>query len=122
MNTAVVTFGSDPYHRALRAYLATVAGALGIGMESCALDIDTPVSAYLAVDHKVPAFPDRDVAVLWDEERGWSVAMETHSGEDLILLAELGGDTVAPPAEVVARFVAEVCGGRTTDDPLASVA
>ncbi len=122
MNKAVGTFGSDPYHRALRGYLATVANALGIGMESCALDIDTPVSAYLAVDHKVLAFPDRDVAVLWDEERGWSVAMETHSGEDLILLAGLGGDTVAPPAEIVARFVEDVCAGKATDDPLASVA
>lgn len=111
----------NPFHRALHDYLATVAGALGIGMESCALDVDTPVSAYFAVDHKVAAYPDRDVAVLWDERRGWSVAMETHSGEDLILLAELASDTARPPADVVARFVAKVCAGKS-DGSLAGVA
>jgi hypothetical protein len=94
---------------ALRAYLATVASGLGIGLESCTLDADAPVSAYLAVDHKVAAYPDRDVALLWDERGGWSLAVETHSGEDLIVLADLGADDVAPPAERVVAFVELHC-------------
>ena len=94
---------------ALRGYLATVATGLGIGLESCTLDIDTPVSAYLAVDHKAAAYPDRDVALLWDERHGWSLAVETHSGEDLIVLADLDTDEVAPPAERVVAFVEQLC-------------
>lgn len=104
---------TDFFSRALRGYFAIVAAALGIGLESCTLDIDTPVSAYLAVDQKSAAFPEREVAVLWDERHGWSVAVETHSGEDLIVLAYLDADTVVPPADLVARFVKEICAGDT---------
>ena len=121
MRTPAVTSGSDPFHRALRGYLATVARALGVGLESCALDVDTPVSAYLAVDHKIASCPDRDVALVWDEQRGWSIAVETYSGEDLILLADLESDTAVPPAAVVARFVEDFCAGKS-GGTLASIA
>jgi hypothetical protein len=61
MNTAVsgilgssavgsIACASDALQCGLRSYLAIVATALGVGLESCTLDIDTPVSAYLAVD------------------------------------------------------------------------
>jgi hypothetical protein len=103
MNDSVTDFS------ALRGYLATVATGLGVGLESCTIDIDAPVSAYLAVDHKAAAYPDRDVALLWDEVGGWSLAVETHSGEDLIVLADLGADEVAPPAERVVAFVDQHC-------------
>jgi hypothetical protein len=109
----VIAPASDAFHRTLRGYLAIVATALGVGLESCMLDIDTPVSAYLAVDQKLAAFPDRDVAVLWDEEHGWAVAAETHCGEDLIVLAYLDTDTVVPPADLIVQFVEELCVGNT---------
>lgn len=89
-------------------YLADVTGALGIGLESCTVDHDTPVSAYVALDGRLPAYPDRDVALLWDEIRGWAAAVETHSGEDLIVIRYLGGPSVAPPASRVAEFAAAV--------------
>lgn len=63
------------------------------------------VSAYLALDQHLPAFPGWDLALLWDEERGWSAAIETHSGEDLIVVSYPDCDTVVPPSDLVVRFV-----------------
>ena len=110
---AIGPVSAEAFHRTLRGYLAVIAAALGVGLESCTLDIDVPVSAYLAVDQKAVAFPDRDVALLWDERHGWSFAVETHSGEDLIVVAYLDTDTVVPPADLVVRFVEELCAGDT---------
>ncbi|EME58581.1 DUF6292 family protein [Amycolatopsis decaplanina] len=94
--------------RALDGYLAAVGAALGVGEESCTADVDTPVSAYIALDGRLARNPDRDTALLWDERHGWSFAMETHSGEDLLVLAYLGGDLVPTPGRV-ADFVAAIC-------------
>jgi ethanolamine utilization microcompartment shell protein EutL len=106
MNDSVTDFAR------LRGYLATVASGLGVGLESSTLDIDAPVSAYLAVDHKAAAYPERDVALLWDERGGWSIAVETHSGEDLIVLAAMDAAEVAPPADDVVAFVEQHCVAR----------
>ncbi|EOD64783.1 DUF6292 family protein [Amycolatopsis vancoresmycina] len=94
-----------PVVSALLGYLRDVTAELGIGLESCTLDHDRPISAYVALDTRLPHYPDRDVALLWDEVRGWAAAIETHSGEDLIVLRYLGGPAVAPPPDRVARFV-----------------
>ncbi|MFC3455454.1 DUF6292 family protein [Amycolatopsis speibonae] len=94
-----------PVPAALWDYLAEVTDALGIGLESCTVDHDNPVSAYVALDGRLPGHPDRDVALLWDEVHGWAIAVETHSGEDLIVVCYLGGKTIAPTAARVARFV-----------------
>lgn len=94
-----------PAITALRAYLAGVGRELGVGLESCTIDHDTPVSAYLALDIRLPQYPGRDVALLWDERHGWAAAVETHSGEDLLRYSHLGGNTVFPPPRVVADFV-----------------
>ncbi|QWF81104.1 DUF6292 family protein [Amycolatopsis sp. CA-230715] len=97
--------------RALRGYVAAVARAVGVGFESCTVDLDVPVSAYVALDGRHPGFPDRDLALLWDERHGWSAAIETHSGEDLIVLTYLGGSTVVPCPDAVAEFAAAVTAG-----------
>jgi hypothetical protein len=94
-----------PALAALWTYLADVAAALGIGLESCTIDHDTPVSAYVALDEHLPGYPDRDMALLWDEVHGWAAAIETNSGEDLIVLRYLGESTVVPPPDRLARFV-----------------
>ncbi|MDT7803485.1 MAG: hypothetical protein QOI78_6918 [Actinomycetota bacterium] len=94
-----------PALTALWGYLAEVTTALGIGTESCVVDHDTPVSAYIALDEHLPGYPGRDVALLWDEAHGWAAAIETHSGEDLIVVRYLGGPTITPAPEQVARFV-----------------
>ncbi|MFC4857115.1 DUF6292 family protein [Actinophytocola glycyrrhizae] len=94
-----------PALTALRAYLADVTTALGIGLESCTVDHDTPVSAYVALDEHLPGYPGHDTALLWDEVRGWSAAIETHRSRELVVIRHLGG-SVVPPPEQVARFVA----------------
>jgi hypothetical protein len=98
-------------HPLLRGYLGAVADELGVGLESCTVDLDAPLSAYLALDWRLPELPDRDLALLWDERHGWSAAIETHSGEDLIVVTYLGGDTVVPAPQVVAGFGRELARG-----------
>ncbi|OXM57558.1 hypothetical protein CFP71_06965 [Amycolatopsis thailandensis] len=105
MTASLLAPARHPALAALWGYLAEVTDALGIGPESCVVDHDSPVSAYVALDGRLPGHPDRDVALLWDEVHGWAIAIETHSGEDLIVVCYLGGKTIAPTAARVARFV-----------------
>ncbi|GAA1277517.1 DUF6292 family protein [Saccharothrix sp. BKS2] len=87
--------------RALRAYALRVTRALGLTGESSYVQEDT---AYLALDGRLPGFPDRDVALLWDAERGWAVAVESDSSEPPFVLARLRGP-VRPEPAAVARWV-----------------
>lgn len=93
-----------PALTALRAYLADVTTTLGVGLESCTIDHDLPVSAYVALDERLPGYPGHDVALLWDEAHGWSAAIETPS-DGLTVIRYLGGTTVVPPPWQVADFV-----------------
>ena len=103
---------------ALTGYLAAVSAAVGVGEESCTVDLDDPASAYVALDVRLPRHPGRDMALLWDERHGWAFAMETHSGEDLLVLAYLGGELVPAPARV-RGFVAVVrSAGGTVGEPV----
>ncbi|WP_370949756.1 DUF6292 family protein [Amycolatopsis sp. cg5] len=108
--SSVVDFGNDIGYRlgrALREYLSVTARAVGVGWESCTVDLDEPMSAYVALDRRLDRFPGRDVALLWDEVNGWAVAVETPGGERAIVLAYLGGERLVPdPAEVVALLAA----------------
>lgn len=100
------------YAADLRRYAAEVTAELGIGLESCAIDPAPPASVYIALDTTLPDHADRDLALLWDERTGWSVAIETHSGEDLIVIAQHKGNHV-PDARQVAKFVAGLAKGRS---------
>lgn len=97
----------EAFATGLRRYVDRVAGALGVGLESCALDPNPPASVYIALDTRLSRFPDRDLALLWDERFGWSAAVETHSGEDLIVVTYRGGDLLPHPADM-AVFVARL--------------
>src|ERR1700743_3781772 len=92
--------GADETVAGLRDYVALVAAALGVGLESCAIEPYPPASAYIALDARLARFPHRDLALLWDERHGWSAGVETHSGEDLIVVAYRSGDLLPPPAAV----------------------
>lgn len=101
-------FDDDDEVRALLAYVSEVTHALGFNGEcSCVQADGTRLGAYLALDGHLPGFADRDVALLWDEESGWSVAVETDSAEPPFVLARLRGPVWPEPA-VVARWVAEL--------------
>lgn len=91
----------------LAGYLGAVSAVMGVGQESCSMDLDHPASAYIALDQRLPRRPERDTALLWDERHGWAFAMETHSGEDLLVLAYLGGELVPSP-DTVGRFVTAI--------------
>lgn len=97
--------------RALRSYVAGVAAAAGVGPESCTVDLDQPSSAYIALDYRSPGRPDRELALLWDERRGWSVAVETACREDLLVIDELGSPVRADPV-TVRRFLDRVLTSR----------
>ncbi|HEY0452859.1 DUF6292 family protein [Actinophytocola sp.] len=94
----------------LRRYVGLVTEALGCSGDAFWVQPEAPVTAYIPIDDRVPAFPDRDLALLWDERHGWCGAIETASGEDLIVLSYLGSD-ILPPPRVVARFAAALVAG-----------
>ncbi|AIJ24532.1 DUF6292 family protein [Amycolatopsis methanolica] len=111
--------GLDPQSRparGLRRYIGLVEEELGLSGHGSFVQLDAPLSAYLAIDGHVPAFPDRDVALLWDERYGWSLAVEARCGEDLLVLAYLGGQ-VAPAPRVVAAFVRRALAGEAAGTP-----
>ena len=89
----------------LRQYLLAVAGLLDAPAWFC--EVDVPANAYVALDQRIPRYPDLDTALVWDERDGWAAAVESASGEDLVVLAYLGEDVLPPPAAVVA-FVREL--------------
>lgn len=95
------------FARGLEGYVGAVARRLGVGLESCTLDPEPPASAYLALDWRLDRFPDLDVALLWDERRGWHVALESRTGEDLITLVYQGEGLLPEPAKVC-RFLTDL--------------
>ncbi|WP_367128495.1 DUF6292 family protein [Saccharothrix sp. HUAS TT1] len=100
----------------LRGYVRRVTEELELSGESSYVQAERPAGAYLALEGRLPGFPDRDVALLWDEERGWSAAVETHSGEDVLVQAHFGADVVPTP-KAVARWVrALLRGERSASD------
>jgi hypothetical protein len=108
--TLINTPEDHAFGNGLWGYLAAVTACLDVGLESCAVDLVFPASAYIALDGPVPGFPERDLALLWDERFGWSAAVETHVGEDLIVLTHHSGGLVPRPSEVHA-FVSAVRAG-----------
>lgn len=105
----------SPAARGLRRYVGLVAQACELGMDCSFIELERPVSAYLPVDGRVPGFPDVDVALCWQEGRGWAAGVEPHSAEELVLITQLRGD-VLPDPERVARFLREVRGGDLSGD------
>ncbi|MEU5258915.1 DUF6292 family protein [Amycolatopsis sp. NPDC021455] len=109
----LIDFGRDTefsFERRLRGYVGAVARAVGVGLESCTLDVGTPAAAYIALDWRLTRFPEHDLALVWDEVHGWAAAIEDATGATV--LAYLGGDVFPDPRAVV-RFLAAV----RADDP-----
>lgn len=94
----------DAVWQGLRNYVRRVSEAIGLSGECSYVQSEPPAGAYLALDGRLPGIPNRDVALLWDERHGWSAAIETHSGEDLIVQAHFGPDPLPSP-KAVARWV-----------------
>ncbi|HEU5473613.1 MAG TPA: DUF6292 family protein [Actinophytocola sp.] len=82
----------------LRHYVALVAEAIELSGPGWTVQLDSPVSVYLPLDARLPAFPTRDTALVWHELHGWALAVET--GEDRMVVAYHGLDVLPPPHEV----------------------
>jgi Family of unknown function (DUF6292) len=106
------------FARGLRGYTAAVAAEMGVGLESCVIDTSAPASAYVALDVRLTRCPEHELAMLWDERFGWSVAMETSSGEDLTVLAYRAGDLLPDPAEVGAFLRAVLADDGSVGQPM----
>ncbi|MEV4050029.1 DUF6292 family protein [Amycolatopsis sp. NPDC049688] len=102
----------------LTGYLAAVSAAVGVGEESCTVDLGAPASGYIALDVRLRRHPGRDMALVWDERHGWAFAMETHSGEDLLVLAYLGGELVPGPSRVRGFVAAIRSAGGAAGEPV----
>jgi hypothetical protein len=100
--------------RGLRQYLLAVAAKLDVPAWFC--EVDVPAGAYLALERRLTRFPDHETALLWDERDGWAAAVESATGEDVIVLAYLGGD-VLPPPETVVAFVQDLYGEEYPGQP-----
>lgn len=101
----------------LRRYVHLVTEALGMTGECSYVDVERPLEAYIALEGRLTGFPDWDLALLWNEDRGWAVAVEADSGEDLLVLAHKGGDLVPPPqavADWTRAFLRDGHGGGST--------
>jgi len=104
----------DSLHRGLVRYVRLVSRALGLDGESWYVQAEQPASAYVALEQRFDHFPDRDVALLWDEVHGWSAAIETDGGEDLLTVAYFGSDLLPPP-DAVATWVTNLLHDQLTD-------
>lgn len=106
--------GDTPEASGLRRYVVLVVVAVGAPEDGFSVDLDPPVSAYVAVQQRIPGLPDWDFALTWDECNGWAAAIETSAmryvGDDLIVLAYLGRDVLPPPC-LVALFAAGLLRG-----------
>lgn len=92
----------DSVVRGLRRYARQVSRALGLHGECSYVQAEDVASAYIALDGQLTRFPGRDVALLWNEKHGWSVGIETHSGEDLVVVDYLGQNLLPAPEKVAA--------------------
>ncbi|MEU3622848.1 hypothetical protein BS329_09420 [Amycolatopsis coloradensis] len=93
--------------RGLHRYVRSVINELGIRGDAFYAQLEPTAGAYIALDRRLPDHPDQDVALVWDERYGWSVALETNSSEDLVMVAYHGLEILPSPA-AVAAFTREV--------------
>ncbi|HUQ62039.1 DUF6292 family protein [Lentzea sp.] len=90
----------DSVDRRTRQYVREVVAGLGLLGDSSFVETQPRAAAYVALDGRLPEFPDHDVALLWNELTGWSVAVEDRLG-DLVELVRQGGNPRPAPAAVV---------------------
>ncbi|WP_414940326.1 DUF6292 family protein [Amycolatopsis sp. cmx-11-51] len=100
----------DTVIRGLHRYVRLVIAELGLHGDAFYAQLEPTAGAYIALDRRLPGHPAQDVALTWDERYGWSLALETHSSEDLITVAYHGIEILPSPA-AVAAFTNEVFAG-----------
>jgi hypothetical protein len=89
--------------RGLREYVRLVAEACGSG-EAFSVRFERPLSGYIPLEERLAAFPELDVALVWDERSGWRSVLEP-AGNELSTVSYLDSSVCPEPAEV-AEFAA----------------
>lgn len=89
----------------LARYVRAVAEQVGVPAEGTEFEVSDTATAYLGLEG-----PGPDLMLLWNERRGWSIAVETGPAERPIVVAHFGSPLVPSPEEV-ARFVRDVLAG-----------
>jgi hypothetical protein len=101
-------------------YVHEVARGLGVcangDMEGVEVEFESLASAYIPLPRCAPNFPAYDLALVWDEESGWAVAIEADPGYPPIAIAYHGGG-VLPVPSVVVSFVEDLLAGRQPGQP-----
>jgi hypothetical protein len=97
----------------VRRYVRQVVTGLGLRGDSSFVETEPRAGAYVALDGRLPDFPDHDVALVWHEATGWAAAVEDRIG-DLVEIARMGGDPRPAPAAVV-RWVRGLFRGEQPD-------
>lgn len=100
-----------PLNRGLAGYLRAVAKAIGVPVEGTSFEISDTATAYLALAPRWSERPGADLMLVWAEQHGWAVAVETDPGDEPEVVAYLGGDELVPEPSAVARFVTDVVTG-----------
>ncbi|CAM3307919.1 DUF6292 domain-containing protein [Kibdelosporangium persicum] len=95
----------------LAGYLRAVAKRIGVPAEGTTFEISDTATAYLALTRRSPAWPARDLMLVWSERTGWIVSVETEPHEAPVVIACFGGTDPLPAPDAVARFVAEALTG-----------
>lgn len=90
----------------LARYVRAVAEEVGVPPEGTEFEVSDTATAYLGLEG-----PGRDLMLLWSEQRGWSIAVETDPAEEPVVVAHLGLPIVPPP-DAVAKFVDDVLAGK----------
>jgi hypothetical protein len=103
--------------RGMREYFRMVAEACGSG-EAFSVRMERPLTGYIPLENRMAAFPDLDVALVWDERTGWRAALEPATNDDLVTLSYLD-DSLCPPPSVVAKFAANPGAGSATPPAVA---
>lgn len=98
--------------RGVREYFRAVADACGSG-EAFSVRLERPLTGYIPLENRVAAFPELDVALVWDERTGWRAALEPATTDDLVTLTYLD-TSLCPPPEEVAAFAADPGAGSAT--------
>lgn len=107
--------GSTPtLSRSLAGYLREVAAAVGVPPEAATFEVSDTATAYLGLARRWSARPADDLMLVWSEQHGWMVAVETEPRAAPMVLAYFAGTDIVPEPIAVARFVTDVVNGEVT--------
>lgn len=101
----------------LRRYVQRVALGLGVDMVGACCEVEFPANAYLALAQRLVTAPDRDVALLWEAAYGWCLGLESDIGEDIHVVAYLGGEQPLAEPETVVAFAKTLLAGQNAGQP-----